>query len=133
MEVEREKSKPTEKNKRKREKGNDIDTGKAVRSNIKGECGFYMLMFFFKELYSWKNLLFYFIINIYIIYIGFSFVYLFGSDGSINAISGRKMKESSRKKNRKNEERNTLTGKSERPSTDAEVEFVDQYGAFIDF
>jgi len=38
------------------------------------------------------------------------------------------MKESSRKKNRKNEERNTLTGKSEQPSTDAEVEFVDQYG-----
>ena len=52
MEVEREKSKPTEKNKRKRKKGNDIDTGKAVRSNIKGECGFYMLMLFFKELYS---------------------------------------------------------------------------------
>lgn len=43
------------------------------------------------------------------------------------------MKESSRKKNRKGEERNTLTGKSEQPSTGAEVEFVDQYGAFIDF
>ena len=78
-------------------------------------------------------LFYYKYIYIYIIYIGFSFVYLFGSDGSINAISGKKMKESSRKKNRKNEERNTLTGKSERPSTDAEVEFVDQYGAFIDF
>ncbi|XP_075652237.1 uncharacterized protein LOC142622606 isoform X2 [Castanea sativa] len=73
MEVEREKSKPTEKNKRKREKGNDIDTGKAVRSNIK--------------------------------------------DGSINAIRGRKMNESSGKKNRKNEERNTLTGKSEPKKT----------------
>ncbi|XP_075652236.1 uncharacterized protein LOC142622606 isoform X1 [Castanea sativa] len=84
MEVEREKSKPTEKNKRKREKGNDIDTGKAVRSNIK--------------------------------------------DGSINAIRGRKMNESSGKKNRKNEERNTLTGKSEHSSTDAEVAFVDQCG-----
>ncbi|GMY24489.1 stress response protein NST1 isoform X2 [Fagus crenata] len=37
MEVEREKNKPTRKTKRKREKGNDMDTGKAVRSNIEGK------------------------------------------------------------------------------------------------
>ncbi|GMY33387.1 stress response protein NST1 isoform X2 [Fagus crenata] len=84
MEVEREKNKPTGKTKRKREKGNDIDTSKAVQSNIE--------------------------------------------DGSITAIRERKMKESSRKKNRKNEESNTLTGKCEQRSTEAEVEFQDQNG-----
>ena len=90
-------------------------------------------VFFQRTLQLKESFILFYYKYIYIIFIGFSFVYLFGSDGSINAISGKKMKESSRKKNRKNEERNTLTGKSEQPSTDAEVEFVDQYGAFIDF
>ena len=52
MEVEREKNKPTRKTKRKREKGNDMDTEKAVRSNIEGECGSYLLMLCWKSFTS---------------------------------------------------------------------------------
>jgi hypothetical protein len=52
MKVEREKNKPTGKTKRKREKGNDIDTSKAVQSNIEGECGFYMLILCWKSFTS---------------------------------------------------------------------------------
>ena len=123
MKVEREKNKPTGKTKRKREKGNDNDTSKAIQSNIEGECGFYMLILCWKSFTSERIFSYFY----------WFFFYLFGSDGSITAIRERKMKESSRKKNRKNEESNTLTGKCKQPSTEAEVEFHDQNGAFIEF
>lgn len=80
-EVERDNNEHAWKKKLKREKWNDIDTSKAVRSYIEAECGFYMLMVCWRALHLKE----FFYFNIIILG---------------QTIRERKMKESSRKKSR---------------------------------
>lgn len=69
MVVERDNNEHTGKRSEKREKQNDIDTGKAVRSNIGAERGFYILYWYIGRALHLKESL--------LLYIGFSFLYFY--------------------------------------------------------